>query len=100
MHSLIDLLLIKNKNLRRDQIEEVLSSLNEVLKENLKDGNSVIWTGLGTFTWKKKAESKKQAELWKEFPYEAEGEKVRFLPDSTIDGLSIKGEVLKIKKGL
>lgn len=100
MYSLPDLILMKDRSLKRDEVEKILTLATETIKEKLTDGASICWIGLCTFTWKKKATTKKQAQQWKEFPYLAEGEKVRVVPDDSIDGLSAKGGVAKMKRSL
>lgn len=100
MYSLVDLVLLKDRSLKRSDVEKILTLATETIKEKLQEGATVAWVGLCTFTWKQKATTKKQATRWKEFPYEAEGKKVRVLPDDSIDGLSAKGGVAKLKREL
>jgi hypothetical protein len=98
MFSLVDLVLLRDRNLERSEVEKILTITTEVIKEKLLEGTSVLWVGLCTFTFKKKATTKKAAKEWQEFPYLAEGEKVRCVPDVSVDGLTAKGGVIKIKK--
>ena len=67
-------------------------------KEYVEEGYDVYWFGLCRFSWKKRAKTKKEATKWTEFPYMAEGPKLRFVPEDNLD-IDAKGEVLKIKKG-
>lgn len=95
MFNLIDLVQLKTKR-KREDIEEILSAAINVTKENLSNGNDVYWIGLCRFTYKQKAKTIKQAKEWTEFPYLAEGEKVRAV--SEIENVEIKGSVLNIEK--
>jgi len=97
MYNIIDLIQLKT-NIDRETIEEVLTTAVDVTKESVKNGNDVYWVGLCRFTWKQKAKTKKQAKEWTEYPYLAEGEKLRCVPIDELDGLSAKGNILKIKK--
>ncbi len=96
MYSLVDLILLKDRSIKRSDADKVLTLATEVIKEKIQAGSSVLWAGLCTFTWKKKATTKKQAARWKEFPYEADGEKVRCIPEE--DGIEAKGPLLRTKK--
>lgn len=98
MFNLVDLILVKDSSLKRETIDRVLSQASDVIIEALDEGKIVGWSGLGTFTWKKKATSKKKAEEWKEFPYLAEGNKVRFVPEQ--DGIKISGGINSKKRTL
>ena len=100
MYSLVDLVLLKDRSLRREEVQKILTLTTETIKEKLHEGATISWVDLCTFTWKKKATTKKQAAQWKEFPYLAEGEKVRVIPDDSIDGLNAKGGVAKLKREL
>jgi hypothetical protein len=98
MFSLVDLILLRDNSLDRTEVEKILTLATEIIKERLLEGSSVLWVGLCTFTYKKKATTKKAAKEWQEFPYLAEGDKVRIVADSSIDGLTAKGGVAKLKK--
>lgn len=98
MYNLVDLILIKNPEYKRDDIETILSQATHIIHENLQEGKGVQWVGLGTFTWKKKAPTKKKAAEWKEYPYLAEGEKARFVPED--DQIKMNGEVTRMKREL
>ena len=97
MFNLVDLVQMKTKA-KREDIEHILNAAIQATNENLKEGNDVYWIGLGRFTYKQKAKTKKQAQQWTEYPYMAEGDKVRFVPEPDSDGTSVKGSVLKIEK--
>ena len=102
MYNLLDLVQLnlnkKSKKIDRETVEAVLSSAIEVTTETASKGSDVFWIGLGRFTWKKKATTKKAAAHWKEFPYEAEGDKLRFVPIDNLEQLDIKGKILKTEK--
>ena len=95
MYNLVDLVQIKTKR-KREEVEEILNAAINVTKETLEKGNDVYWVGLCRFTYKQKAKTKAQAKEWTEFPYLAEGDKVRLISD--IDGIEGKGSVLNIEK--
>jgi nucleoid DNA-binding protein len=95
MFNLVDLVQIKTKR-KREDVEEILNAAINVTKETLEKGNDVYWVGLCRFTYKQKAKTKAQAKEWTEFPYLAEGDKVRFI--SELDGVEGKGSVLNIEK--
>lgn len=95
MYNLVDLVQIKTKR-KREEVEEILNAAINVTKETLEKGNDVYWVGLCRFTYKQKAKTKAQAKEWTEFPYLAEGNKVRLISD--IDGVEGKGSVLNIEK--
>lgn len=98
MFNLVDLISMKHPEYRRDDIENILTAATNIVIENLDQGKGVQWIGLGTFTWKKKATTKKQAAAWKEYPYLAEGDKARFVPEE--EGIKLVGEVSRIKREL
>lgn len=98
MNSLVDLILIKDRSVRRNDVEKILSLATEVVKEQVKAGGAVFWAGLCTFTWKKKADTKKEAKEWAEFPYLADGDKPRCIPDKDINGLNAKDGVMTYRK--
>jgi nucleoid DNA-binding protein len=100
MYSLVDLVLLKDRSLKREEVQKILTLTTETIKEKLNEGATISWIDLCTFTWKKKAATKKQAAQWKEFPYLAEGEKLRVIPDDSADGLVVKGGVAKLKREL
>lgn len=97
MFNLIDIVQIKTKKDRKE-IEEILTAAIDTTKEAVQEGKDVYWIGLCRFTWKKKATTKKAAKEWTEYPYLAEGDKVRCVPVEEIDGLKFKGELARIKK--
>lgn len=96
MLNLVDLISVKAPELKREDIEKILSMASTTIVGALDEGKIVGWSGLGTFTWKKKATSKKKADEWKEFPYLAEGNKVRFVPDN--EGIKISGGINSKKR--
>ena len=98
MNSLVDLVLIKDRSVRRSDVEKILSLTTEVIKEHVKNGDAIYWAGLCTFTWKKKADTKKEAKEWAEFPYLANGDKPRCLPDKDMNGLSAKEGIMTYRK--
>lgn len=102
MYNLLDLVQLdlnkKKKKIDRETIETVLSSAISVTKDTASQGNDVFWVGLCRFTWKKKATTKKAAAHWKEFPYEADGEKLRCVPVEELDQLDAKGLIFKTEK--
>lgn len=98
MYSLVDLILLKDRSISRSDADKILSLATEIIKEKIVEGSSVLWGGLCTFTWKKKAATKKQAARWKEYPYEADGEKVRCVPEEGLDELEAKGQLMRTKK--
>lgn len=95
MFNLVDLVQIKTKR-KREEVEEILNAAIQVTNETLLKGSDVYWIGLGRFTFKQKAKTKTQAKEWTEFPYLAEGDKVRFVSET--DGIEAKGSVLNIEK--
>lgn len=100
MYNLVDLILLKHPEFRRDDIEKILTAATHQVVETLDEGKGVQWIGLGTFTWKKKATTKKVAKHWQEYPYLAEGEKARFVPDNELDGVKLQGTVSRMKREL
>ena len=100
MFNLVDLILMKDQSLKRDNVEEVLTLATDVIKQALTEGKNIMWSDLCTFTWKQKAKTKKAAQEWTEFPYMAEGPKVRVVPDASIDGLKANGGVARMKREL
>ena len=102
MYNLLDLVQLelnkKNQKIDRQTVEAVLSTAIEVTKETAAQGNDVFWVGLCKFTWKKKATTKKAAAHWKEFPYEADGDKLRIVPLAELEELDAKGLIFKTEK--
>lgn len=96
MYSLVDLILLKDRTLKRSDVEHILTLTGDTIKEQVEQGTTVAWIGLCTFTYKKKATSKKQEKEWEANPELAEGDKVRVLTET--EGLTVKGDVLKLKK--
>ncbi len=97
MINLLDLVQIKTKK-KREEIEEIMSAAIECTKEQIKEGNDVFWAGLCRFSWKQKAKTKKAAKEWTEYPYLAEGDKLRCIPISELEELVAKGGIIKIKR--
>lgn len=97
MFNIVDLVQLKTGRNRED-IEDILSSATQVTKEQLLEGNDVYWVGLCKFSWKKKATTKKAAKEWTEFPYLAEGDKMRCIPIEEIEGIKAKDGVMRISK--
>lgn len=98
MYNLVDLVQLKLKNKKREEIEEILSAAISVTKESLSTGTDVYWMGLCKFTYKQKAKTKKQQKEFDENPALAEGDKVRLEPLEGLDNLDAKGSVMKITK--
>ena len=102
MLNLLDIIQLKlnkqKKKIDREIIEEVMTAAIEGTKEYLAEGNDVYWVGLCKFTWKEKAKTKKQAKEWTEYPYLAEGDKLRCLPLDELEGLAAKGQLFKMEK--
>ena len=85
IYDLVDIILLKHPHLKRETVQEILTTTTDVIVENVKDNKCVKWTGLCTFTWKKKAKTKKEAADWAEFPYKALGDKLRIVADPKAD---------------
>lgn len=98
MYNLIDLIQLKHNDLKRDDIENILTSATKIILETLEAGKGVQWVGLGMFTWKQKAKTKKAAQQWTEYPYMAEGKKTRFVPEQ--NEINLSGPVTKMKREL
>ena len=96
MFNLIDLIQIKTSR-PREEVENILTSLTTVLTEYLEKGSTIYWPGLCRLTFKKKAATKKQASLWKEYPYLAEGDKLRVIPENNLVDIKVTGPIAKIK---
>ena len=84
IYNLTDMILLKNPHIKRETVNEVLTAVNNTIIETVKENKSIVWSGLCTFTWKKKAKTKKEAQEWCEFPYKADGDKLRILPNNNI----------------
>lgn len=98
MYSLVDLVLMRDRTLKRDEVQNILSLTTEVIRENLQEGKDVLWVDLCTFTWKVKAKTKKEAELYKNNPELAKGEKIRIEPAEGLDSLDASGGIIKESK--
>lgn len=99
MYNLVDLVQLDTEA-DRETVEKILSSAVNCTVKNLEEGNDVYWVGLCRFTWKKKAPSKKKAQEWKEYPYLADGDKVRCVPVEELDQLDAKDGVTRMKRNL
>lgn len=97
MFSLVDLVLLKDRSLKRADVEKILTLTGDTIKEKVQEGATVSWVGLCTFTYKKKATSKKQEKEWEANPALAEGDKVRTI--SELEGMNVKGHITRYKKG-
>jgi nucleoid DNA-binding protein len=60
IYDLVDIILLKHPHLKRETVQEILTTTTNVIVENVKDNKCVKWAGLCTFTWKKKAKPKKK----------------------------------------
>jgi nucleoid DNA-binding protein len=98
MYNLIDIVQLKTGE-KRETVEKILNSLSVHMIEYLKEGHDIYWVGLCKLTWKQKAKTKKQAKEWTEYPYLAEGDKLRCLPLPGLEELDIKGPIMKVSKG-
>lgn len=98
MYSLVDLVLMRDRTLKRDEVQNILTITTDVIRENLQEGKDVLWVDLCTFTWKNKAKTKKEAALFAENPQLAKGEKIRIEPAEGMDGLDAGGGVIKESK--
>jgi nucleoid DNA-binding protein len=98
MYSLVDLVLMRDRTLKRDEVQNILTITTDVIRENLQEGKDVLWVDLCTFTWKNKAKTKKEAALFAENPQLAKGEKIRIEPAEGMDGLDASGGVIKESK--
>lgn len=95
MYSLVDLVLMKDRTLKRDDVQNILTLTTDVIRESLLKGDDVLWVDLCTFTWKQKAKTKKEAALFAENPELAKGDSVRVEPVEALDGLSVSGGLIK-----
>ena len=98
MYSLVDLVLLRDRTLKRADVEKILTLTGETIKDKVQEGATVAWVGLCTFTYKKAPKTKKEAKAFEENPELAEGDKLRVIPDESIEKLQVKGEVTKLKK--
>lgn len=100
IYNSIDLILLKDPSLNRKEVEKYFSIFVNTIVSEVKSGKSVVIPGMCTFTWKQKAKTKTAAKEWTEFPYLAEGNKVRLIdPISDEENeLSGKGTLLSLKK--
>lgn len=98
MYSLVDLILMKDRTLKRDEVQNILTVTTDVIRENLQEGKDVLWVDLCTFTWKQKAKTKKEAILFAENPELAKGDKIRIEPANGLDGLDAAGGIIKESK--
>ena len=98
MYSLVDLVLMKDRTLKRDEVQNILTVATEVVRETLLEGKDVLWVDLCTFTWKQKAKTKKEAALFAANPELAKGEKIRIEPVEDMDGLDASGGIIKESK--
>jgi nucleoid DNA-binding protein len=98
MYSLVDLILMKDRSLKRDDVQSILTLTTDVIRENLQEGKDVLWVDLCTFTWKVKAKTKKEAALYAENPELAKGEKIRIEPANGLDNLDASGGIIKESK--
>lgn len=98
MYSLVDLVLMKDRTLKRDDVQNILTLTTDVIRESLQKGDDVLWVDLCTFTWKVKAKTKKEAALYAENPSLAIGEKIRIEPVSGMEGLDVSGGIIKESK--
>ena len=98
MYSLVDLILMRDRTLKRDEVQNILTITTDVIKENLLEGKDVLWVDLCTFTWKQKAKTKKEAALFAENPELARGDKIRIEPAEGMDNLDVSGGIIKESK--
>jgi nucleoid DNA-binding protein len=98
MYSLVDLILLRDRSLKRDEVQNILSITTEVIRENLQEGKDVLWIDLCTFTWKVKAKTKKEAAAFEANPSLAVGDKIRIVPAEGLDSLDASGGIIKESK--
>jgi|688.fasta_scaffold212734_4 hypothetical protein len=98
MHSLVDLVLMRDRTLKRDEVQNILTLTTEVVRENLQEGRDVLWVDLCTFTWKVKAKTKKELALFAENPELARCDKIRIQPAEGMESLDAFGGVIKESK--
>ena len=98
MYSLTDLILLRDRTLKRADVEKILTLTGDVIKDKVSEGATVAWVGLCTFTYKKAPKTKKEAKEFEANPELAEGDKLRVIADDSCEKLQVKGEVTKLKK--
>lgn len=98
MISLVDLILLKDRTLRREDVQSILTVATEVMCEHLRAGEDILWTDLCVFTWKAKAKTKKEAELFKANPELAKGDKIRIEAVPGMENLDASGGLIKESK--
>ena len=100
VYNAIDLVLLKDPTLDRDEVKRYFSLFVNTIVDEVKAERSVVIPGLCTFTWKQKAKTKKDAKLWTEHPYMAEGDKVRLVDAANDEEIEIKGKgaLTRLKK--
>lgn len=98
MESLVDLILIKDRTLKRNDVQTILSVMTNVIKENLEAGKDVLWVDLCTFTYKRKPKTQKEAKEFLVNPELARDSQVRMIPADGLEGLSASGGIVKRKK--
>jgi len=98
MYSLVDLVLMRDRTLKRDEVQNILTITTDVIRETLQRGEDVLWVDLCTFTWKVKAKTKKEAALFAENPELAKGDKIRIEPAEGLDNLDASGGIIKESK--
>ena len=100
VYNAVDLVLLKDPTLSRNEVEKYFSLFVNTIVSEVKAEKSVVIPGLCTFTWKQKAKTKKAAKEWTEYPYMAEGDKVRLVDNANAeDGeISGKGVLTRLKK--
>lgn len=98
MYSLVDLILMADRSLKRDEVQNILSITTDVIRSNLQEGKDVLWVDLCTFTWKKKAKTKKEAAAFEANPSLAVDDKIRISPAEGLDELDASGGIIKESK--
>lgn len=100
VYNAVDSILLRDPTLNRSDVERYFSLFVNTIIEEVKVGKSVVIPGLCTFTWKLKAKTKKDAKLWTEHPYMAEGDKVRLVDNANSEDGEIKGKgaLTRLKK--
>ena len=98
MYSLVDLILLRDRSLKRDEVQSILSIATDVIRDNLQEGRDVLWVDLCTFTWKIKAKTKKEALAIEANPALGIGDKIRIQPVEGLEGLDASGGIIKESK--
>jgi hypothetical protein len=98
MYSLVDLILMQDRTLKRDEVQNILTLTTSVIRENLLEGKDVLWVDLCTFTWKVKAKTKKEQAIYDADPSLAKGDKIRIEPANGMDNLDVSGGIIKESK--